>query len=61
MSGRNRIYRLYREEGLSVRRRKARRRAAERVRRSSLSHAPMPVGAWTSCTISLRTGGSSGS
>ena len=26
-SGRNRIYRLYREEGLSVRRRKARRRA----------------------------------
>ena len=27
MSGKNRIYRLYREEGLSVRRRKARRRA----------------------------------
>jgi putative transposase len=27
MSGRNRIYRLYREEGLSVRRRKSRRRA----------------------------------
>ena len=59
-SGRNRIYRLYREEGLSVRKRKARRRAVG-------TRAPILIAAranarWssTSCTTSSRTGGGSG-
>ena len=50
VSGRNRIYRLYREEGLSVRRRKSRRRAVG-----------MRAGALTSSTISSPTAAGSGS
>ena len=51
-SGINRIYRLYREEGLTVRKRRARRRAVERGRRSSSRRSPTPAGLWISSTTS---------
>jgi len=52
-SGINRIYRLYREEGLTVRKRRARRRAVG-TRTPSLSRrSPMPDGRSTLCTTSL--------
>ena len=43
-SGINRIYRLYREEGLTVRKRRARRRAGARGLRSWLRPKPMRAG-----------------
>lgn len=43
-SGINRIYRLYREEGLTVRKRRARRRAVVARRRSSSRPGQMPAG-----------------
>ncbi|XWR37583.1 IS3 family transposase (plasmid) [Sinorhizobium meliloti] len=56
-SGVNRIYRLYREEGLSVRKRKARPVPSARVRRSSSKRRPMPVGHWISSMISSPAAG----
>ena len=49
-SGINRIYRLYREEGLTVRKRRARRRAVGRRRRSSSRRSPTRAGPWISST-----------
>jgi len=59
-SGINRIHRLYREEGLMVRKRKSRRRASG-LRAPSLSRqSPMPAGRSTSCMTRWPTAGSSG-
>ncbi|WP_246744999.1 IS3 family transposase [Methylocystis sp. Sn-Cys] len=55
-SGKNRIYRLYREEGLTVRKRRSRRRAG-RGRRSSSRRSRMRAGLWTSCMTSLPAAG----
>ncbi len=60
-SGVNRIYRLYREEGLSVRKRKARRLLSARVHRSWSRRKPMPAGHWISSTTSLPAADDSGS
>ncbi len=56
----NRIYRLYSEEGLTVRKRKARRKALG-TRASILIEAlvPMPVGRSTLCMTSSPAGGAS--
>ncbi len=59
-SGVNRIYRLYREEGLSVRKRKADEGPSARVRRSWSRRKQMPVGLSISCTTSLHAGDGSG-
>ncbi len=48
-SGKNRIYRLYREEGLTVRKRRARRRAVGTRARLSSRRSRMPDGLSTSC------------
>ena len=45
-SGINRIYRLYREEGLTVRKRRARRRVGGRGRRSSVNPSRTLLGRW---------------
>ena len=52
-SGINRIYRLYREEGLTVRKRRARRRAVERGRRSWSNPSRTLAGRWISSMTSL--------
>ena len=58
-SGINRIYRLYREEGLTVRKRRARRRAVGARRRSSSRPGRMPAGrSILSMISSLAAGGS---
>lgn len=55
-SGINRIYRLYREEGLTVRKRKARRKAVG-TRAPTLSRrGPMRAGHWISSMTSSPTG-----
>ncbi|MFJ3465865.1 IS3 family transposase [Achromobacter spanius] len=51
--GVNRIYRLYREEGLSVRKRKARRRAVGTRAPILVEAKAMPAGRWTSSMTSL--------
>lgn len=51
-SGVNRIHRLYREEGLSVRKRKARRRAVGTRAPIRSKQRQMPAGRWISSTIS---------
>ena len=51
-SGINRIYRLYREEGLTVRKRRARRRAAGTRARSWSRRRPTPAGRWILSTTS---------
>ncbi|GGL72075.1 hypothetical protein GCM10011392_28320 [Wenxinia marina] len=51
-SGINRIYRLYREEGLSVRKRKAGARLSEREPRSWSRREPMRAGRWISSMTS---------
>ncbi len=59
-SGVNRIYRLYREEGLSVRKRKARRRAVGTrapILVEAKANRPMPVGHWISSMISSPAAG----
>jgi putative transposase len=53
-SGINRIYRLYREEGLTVRKRRARLRAVEARAPILLSHGRMPAGRWILSMISSR-------
>ena len=60
-SGINRIYRLYREEGLTVRKRRARRRAVGRGRRSWSNPGRMLVGRWISSMTSLPAAGGSAS
>jgi len=50
-SGVNRIYRLYREEGLTVRKRKPRRRAVGTRTRSWSRPRSMRAGRWTSSMI----------
>jgi transposase InsO family protein len=60
-SGVNRIYRLYREEGLSVRKRKAGGVLSARVHRSWSRRKPMPAGRWISSTTSLPAADDSGS
>ena len=53
-SGINRIYRLYREEGLTVRKRRSRRRAVgtRAPESSSLRRPPTPAGLWISSMTS---------
>jgi putative transposase len=52
-----RVYRLYRQEGLSLRRRKRRRRPPpHRARQRSDRGGPASAGRWTSCMITSRTG-----
>ena len=58
-SGINRIYRLYREEGLTVRKRKARRKAVGTRPRSWSRRGPMRAGRWISSMISSPTGSAS--
>ena len=58
-SGINRIYRLYREEGLTVRKRRTRRQRWARERQSWSRRDRMHAGPWTSCTTSLPAGGAS--
>lgn len=58
-SGINRVHRLYREEGLTVRKRRARRRAIEPARRSSSKRSRTRVGLWTSCATNSPTAGDS--
>lgn len=58
-SGVNRIYRLYREEGLSVRKRKARRRAVGTRAPIRSRRRPMPAGHWISSTTSSPVAGAS--
>jgi transposase InsO family protein len=60
-SGLNRIYRLYREEGLSVRKRRARRRAVGTWARSCSRPGRMPVGRWILSMTSLPMDAGSGS
>ena len=57
--GKNRIYWLYREEGLTVRKRRARRRAVGTRARSPSRRSRTPAGRWTSCTTSSPAGGGS--
>lgn len=60
-SGINRICRLYREEGLTVRKRKARRKAiGTRAPILIEARAPMRAGRSTSCMTSSPAGGGSG-
>lgn len=60
-SGVNRMYRLYRKEGLTVCKRRARRRAVgTRTRRSWSRRDRMHAGRWTSCMTSSPAGGASG-
>lgn len=59
-SGLNRIYRLYREEGLSVRKRRGSPRSAP-GRRSCSRPGQMPVGRWILSMTSLPMGAGSGS
>jgi putative transposase len=56
-SGCNRVYRLYREEGLTVRKRKARRRAVGTRAPILVAANQMRAGRWTSCMTSLRAAG----
>ncbi len=58
-SGKNRIYRLYREEGLTVRKRRARRRAVGTRAPIPIEAKRTPAGRWTSCTTSSPAGGGS--
>ncbi len=58
-SGINRIYRLYREEGLAVRKRRARRRAVGTRAPILVEARPMPAGRWISSAISSPAGGAS--
>ncbi len=51
-SGVNRIYRLYREEGLTVRKRRARRRAVGTRAPILVEAKRTRAGRWTSCTTS---------
>jgi putative transposase len=60
-SGINRIYRLYREEGLTVRKRRSRRRAVGTRAPSSSMRPPMPAGLWISFTTSSPVVGDFGS
>ena len=60
-SGINRIYRLYREEGLTVRKRRAWRRAVGSRRRSWSNPSRTLVGRWISSMTSLPAGGGSAS
>lgn len=59
-SGINRIYRLYREEGLTVRKRKARRKAIGTRAPILIEARPMRVGRSTSSMTSSPAGGASG-
>ena len=52
-SGMNPIYRIYREEGLTVRKRRARRRAVGARAPILVEAGQMHAGLWTSCMISL--------
>ncbi len=58
-SGVNRVYRLYRKEALSVRKRKPDGVPSARVRRSSSRLKPMPAGRWISYTTSSPAEGGS--
>ena len=60
-SGINRIYRLYREEGLMVRKRRGRRKAVGTRAPILVEAKPTPAGPWTLCTISWPTAGASAS
>jgi hypothetical protein len=46
MSGLNRVYRLYREEGLAVRKRRSRRKAIGTRAPILVEARPKPVGRW---------------
>ena len=59
-SGRNRIYRLYREEGLTVRKRRAAAAPWAHERRSWSRLGRTPAGRWTLCTTSSPAGAASG-
>ena len=59
-SGINRIYRLYREEGLTVRKRKARRKAVGTRALSWSRRGPMHAGRWISSMTSSIAGEDSG-
>ena len=59
-SGINRIYRLYREEGLTVRKRKARRKAVGTRAQSWSQHGPMHAGVWISSMTSSQMVNASG-
>lgn len=59
-SGVNRIYRLYREEGLSVRKRKARRRAVGTRAPIWSKRRQTPAGRWISSTTSSPADGGFG-
>jgi putative transposase len=61
MVNHKRVYRLYREERLLVRRRRGRKRAWARGRRSHYHSSPMSAGRSTSCPISSSTGAASAS
>jgi transposase InsO family protein len=56
IAGLNRVYRLYRQEGLNVRKRLARRRSA-RGHRSWSRRGPMRAGRWTLSMTSLPMAG----
>ena len=58
---RKKTQRLYREEGLTVRKRKSRKRATGMRGRSWSRQGPTPAGRSTSSTTSFRTGGASAS
>ena len=60
-SGINRIYRLYREEGLTVRKRRARRRAVGSRARSWSNPSRTLAGRWISSMTSLPAAGGSAS
>ena len=55
-SGKNRIYRLYREEGLTVRKRRSRRRAIGTRAPILMEHRATRAGRWTSYTTSSPAG-----
>jgi putative transposase len=55
------LYRLYREEGLSVRRRRGRKRARAAARRCLCRWLRALAGRWTSCRIRSAHRASSGS
>ena len=55
------LRRLYREEGLAVRRRRGRKRATGTREPMPAPAAPSERGAWTSCRTSSARGGASGS
>lgn len=60
-SGINRIYWLYREEGLTVRKRRARRKAVGTRAPIRVEAGPTRAGRWTSSTTSSPTAGASAS